>query len=91
MRAFGMPGVGGSLGKCCYCGDTFMKEILTGTNCQSINVGGQEMFVHIPDCLGAIVALATNGELQFSDYEKFPEESPLRQAMKKAIEEATHD
>jgi len=90
-KAFGMPGIGGSLGKCCYCGDTFMREILTGETCQSIYVGGQEMFVHtLParDCLGEMQALATAGQLKIADYDKLPAASPLRDAMRKLHEES---
>jgi len=41
MRAtYGIPGPGGSLGKCILCGETFLTEIIMGTKVQMIEVDG---------------------------------------------------
>lgn len=92
-RAYGMPGVGGSLGNCCYCGDTFMAEILLGTTCQSVTIGGQEMFVHTQkDCLERLITLAgKEGALTFDKWTELPEGSPLRDVMKKLDEGQRED
>jgi hypothetical protein len=47
---FGMPGVGGSLGKCAVCGDTFLLAILTGNKVVPFQVGGikQTLYAHPP-------------------------------------------
>lgn len=49
---FGMPGVGGSLGKCAICGNTFLREILMHENVVSFHQTGikQKMYAH-KDCL----------------------------------------
>lgn len=86
-RAYGMPGVGGSLGKCCYCGDTFMAEILLGKTCREVVIGGQAMFVHTrKDCFKKLVALADSGQLSIDRWADLPDGSPLRDAMKKLCE-----
>ena len=49
---FGMPGIGGSLGKCALCGDTFLTEIILGKSVQTFTLspGGQKLFGH-DDCM----------------------------------------
>jgi hypothetical protein len=37
---YGIPGPGGSLGKCAVCGDTFLREILLGESVDSISLTG---------------------------------------------------
>lgn len=89
-KSYGMPGVGGSLGKCCYCGDTFMSEILLGRTCRSVVIGEQEMFVHTEKpCFDKLVALAEGGSLALSRWADLPEGSPLRDVMKKLHEAET--
>lgn len=54
-KYFGMPGPGGSLGKCAVCGRPFLLEPATEFSCQGIE---ERMFCHDPcrkmieDCAG---------------------------------------
>jgi hypothetical protein len=72
-----MPGIGGSLGMCALCGETFMAEILLGQMVQTIEVEGfdKDMCVH-QRCL---TVLEENGP----DWHTLPE-GPLRRAYEKA-------
>lgn len=75
-----MPGIGGSLGMCAVCGDTFMAEIILGRNVRTIEVAGfdKDMCVH-DKCL---TVLENNG----SDWHTLPE-GPLRRAYAKAAQD----
>lgn len=55
-RSYGMPGLGGALGKCCLCGDTFMREILCYESVPSVRIDGipQELFIHRRKCLAIL-------------------------------------
>jgi hypothetical protein len=48
MNAYGMPGVGGSLGECALCGQPFITEILFGRNVKSFTMPGvtQTLYGH---------------------------------------------
>jgi hypothetical protein len=37
---YSIPGVGGSLGACAVCGDTFLHEILMGKNVDMLGING---------------------------------------------------
>lgn len=52
---FGMPGPGGSLGTCAFCGVPFLKEILMGGKVPSFTIDGirQTLYAH-PACLKAL-------------------------------------
>lgn len=73
MSTFGMPGIGGSLGQCAICGETFLLEILTGSKITtfSIDDSQQKLCAH-KKCLKGI------GDNL--DVLTLPEKSPLRQA-----------
>lgn len=73
---FGMPGPGGSLGKCAVCGEMFLTEILLGKKIHPFNVTGcaQTLYAHA-DCLPVLKACKT-----FLD---FPAASPLRKEWEK--------
>lgn len=77
---FGMPGPGGSLGKCALCGNVFLAEILLGKTVQSFTVDGcnQTLYGH-KDCL-------TKYAGKKLDALELPEASPLRQAYERANE-----
>jgi hypothetical protein len=79
MAVANMPGIGGSLGMCAVCGETFMLEILLGTNVHTISVKGfdKDMCVH-NKCLDV---LEKNG----ADWQTLPE-GPLRRAYAKAAD-----
>ncbi len=42
MSHWGIPGVGGSLGKCAVCGKDFALEVLTGKEIKPFSIGGIE-------------------------------------------------
>jgi hypothetical protein len=75
-RIANMPGPGGSLGMCALCGDTFMAEILLGTNVQTVEIVGMDQDV----CLHAkcLKVLEQNGP----DWRTLPN-GPLRRAYAK--------
>jgi len=68
----GCPGVGGSLGQCALCGESFVVEVCIGKPVKSFDYNGQTMYLHegcqkysvdgVVDCLA------------------LPEKSPLRKA-----------
>ena len=72
MRAYGMPGPGGSLGECALCGKPFVAEILLGRTVQSFKVAGceQELFGH-DQCIK---------EYEGKQVTDLPPESALRKA-----------
>ena len=77
---FGMPGIGGSLGMCALCGESFLLQILTGEKIRPFQVDGvtNELFAHKP-CLKKF-----HGKL----FDQLPPASPLRIAIEKAKEGA---
>lgn len=72
---FGIPGVGGSLGLCAICGDTFLEVILLGTTCQSFHVPGidKTLYGH-HKCLELLEDIRDN---KGGDWHVLPE-GPLR-------------
>lgn len=71
MKAFGMPGPGGSLGQCALCGINFMGVVLGVENMRSFTVDGCDQTLYGHDhCLKAF-----NGK-EWTDLPK----SPLRMA-----------
>lgn len=78
---WGMPGPGGSLGKCAVCGDAFMTEILMGDSVESFSVKGirETLFAH-DKCIVKLKSI--NG-----DWQKLPN-GPLRKAFEEANSEA---
>lgn len=72
MMPFGMPGIGGSLGKCALCGEPFLTEILLGKKVQSFYIGGcdQQLFGH-DKCME---------QYHGKDATDLPAESPIRKA-----------
>lgn len=77
---FGIPGVGGSLGMCAVCGQSFALDILKGNACQPFTVGNVDvtMYAHNPKCVTELKnALDTDGTIV---PDKLPE-GPLRRAL----------
>ncbi len=82
MKApFGMPGPGGSLGKCAVCGENFLAEIILGQTVPSFELEGvnNQLFAH-KRCLPIAKKAKT--------IEDYPESSPLRAAVLAAKEDA---
>lgn len=89
MNHFGLPGIGGSLGKCGYCGEGFITEILTNDTCPTVVIGGCEFVIHAKQCLPALKGLVRNGRLSLAQWSALPEQSPLRPKMKEMYEQLT--
>lgn len=76
MDHYGMPGPGGSLGKCALCGEPFLSEILLGASVKSFRQAGSSTTFYGHDkCLEGAKKCKTLLDL--------PEASPLRQAYEK--------
>ena len=60
---FGCPGVGGSLGECAVCGKPFVRELLCGETCTSLQIPGIEgtLYVHNKPCLEQMVEIKERG------------------------------
>ena len=71
MNPYGMPGIGGSLGKCALCGDPFLTEILLGKKVHSFTMPGVKntLFGH-DKCLK---------EFDGKECTDLPPASPIRQ------------
>lgn len=66
------PGIGGSLGQCVLCGDSFASEVIFGRNVPMIGIDGfsKDLPVHAK-CLEGLMKIKGEG------WEKLPE-GPLR-------------
>ena len=70
---WGMPGPGGSLGKCGVCGESFVTEVLMGESVESFSVtGGPRMYAH-DKCIKILKGI------EGKDWKALPD-GPLRQA-----------
>ena len=81
----GMPGVGGSLGTCVICGDSFALQVLTGQSVQSLSLGWIEQTCYGHDkCISILQeTIKTNPD----DWAKqFPPESPIHKTYVEALE-----
>lgn len=88
MGGFGIPGIGGSLGCCAWCGENFTLNLFTGEHVHSIDVAGVTMALH-KKCLLPMEAIATanDGRVPLACYGEFPDGSPLGKKMKQMHEE----
>ncbi len=79
-KHFGVPGIGGSLGKCAICGDNFITEILLGKSVQKFQVSGIEQMLYAHDKCEKIAKklIEPNGKL---DLRKLPN-GPLKSCLK---------
>lgn len=83
MSTWGMPGPGGSLGRCAVCGDAFMKEILFGDSVVTFRVGfvEDELCAH-GECIDVLKGCVEDGKLV---PERLPD-GPLLKAYQDAVE-----
>jgi len=83
MEHWGMPGIGGNLGKCAVCGDTFLTEILFGETVSQVVVEGisQQLSIHTARCKPKLQEVMNAG----GDWKLLPE-GPLREAFARAAE-----
>jgi hypothetical protein len=72
-----IPGIGGSLGECVLCGETFLKEIMLDQTVPTVRVEGfdVDLPIHREKCLSA---LEKNGP----DWRTLPD-GPLRKEFEK--------
>ena len=77
----GVPGPGGSLGECALCGESFVREVLTGRAVHFIEIPGikEELCLH-KGCVETLEAARGKG------WEGLPE-GPLRRAYAEAAAE----
>lgn len=82
-KHYGMPGVGGSLGKCAVCGETFVTKILLGQGVESFSVKGipQRLYGH-DTCMDKLREITSTG----NDWRKLPP-GPLRKAFEEQEKE----
>lgn len=80
---FGMPGIGGSLGCCALCGESFLLQILTGERIVSLDIEG------VNNQLYAHNKCATKYEGK--NWPELPTASPLRQAFEKHASPTTSE
>lgn len=88
MNVFGVPGIGGSLGTCCYCGKSFCTEVLMSRSCHMLKLGGVAMAAHV-DCLPKLQGLCVDGGISFERWRELPEGSPLIAEMQRLEQEPT--
>ena len=92
MSSWGIPGPGGSMGKCAVCGKDFAKGVIMDlmglpSGIQSFSVGfvEQTLYAHDPDCVSKVKdAFKTDDPGAVRD--ALPE-GPLRTCLTEAIEE----
>lgn len=81
---YGIPGIGGSLGKCAVCGESFALEIMLHRSVDSIKVPGCEADLPVHSKC-ADLALSLQGPwAEIRD--KFPE-GPMKKAFDEACKE----
>lgn len=77
---FGMPGIGGSLGKCAICGNPFLTEILLGKKVEGFELEGFENTFY---CHKECRKILKEG----MDVLTLPAASPIRQAAERYFQE----
>ncbi len=77
MNHYGIPGIGGSLGKCAVCGECFAFEVLTGETIESFNMPqfSQTLYAH-HHCA------ETLEKLRGGDWHELPD-GPIKEAFQK--------
>lgn len=75
------PGIGGSLGQCVICGDSFALEVIMGKNIPMIGMDGFERDLPLHQkCLDKLM------EIKGTGWENLPD-GPLRQEYEKTLAE----
>lgn len=81
MSLHGAPGIGGGLGQCAVCGDSFVKEILIGCMIPTVGIDGIAGDLCLHDkCLELMQSIKGTG------WENLPE-GPLRKIYAEAAED----
>lgn len=91
MSHWGIPGPGGSPGKCAVCGDDFMAGILMDMMGQKSGITGfnvgfvsQTLYAHDPKCVDAVKEAFKDTEEPATVRDRLPE-GPLRKCLAEAI------
>jgi len=81
---YAIPGVGGSLGMCAVCGDTFVAELLLGQSVGGLTIAGLDHSVPVHDkCADTVTSL----QGPWKDVrDKFPE-GPLKKCFDEQLAE----
>ena len=90
MNNVGLPGVGGSLGRCSVCEKPFLKSILLGGDCVPFTLGciEQQMYAH-DDCIETLKAAVVDDEKSSLNGEVHPyflPDSQLRELLLEYID-----
>ena len=82
---WGIPGIGGSLGKCAVCGDAFAYEVLTGENVISFHMKAfkQTLYGH-KKCADYLEQFCKEGKT----WEEL-RDGPIKQAFQEAADKQT--
>lgn len=90
MSHFGIPGPGGSMGKCAVCGDDFAASVIkdlmgmdSGITSFSVGFTEQTLYAHDPKCTDAVKEAFASEDPQ-TVYDALPD-GPLRKCLNEAI------
>lgn len=76
LRPWGLPGIGGSLGQCAVCGESFVTEIIISESLESFSVKGIPHLLYAHDaCIDTLKEITSTD----SDWKRLPS-GPLRKA-----------
>jgi hypothetical protein len=82
---YGIPGVGGSLGMCAVCGESFAAELMLHKAVDAIRISVVDASLPVHEECGALVLKISAAD---SDWRKLPE-GPLREAFQEAERDGT--
>lgn len=93
---YGMPGPGGSMGRCAVCGDTFISGVVldmmgmdSGIVSFSVGFIEQTLYCHAPKCKDILKAAFMAGEEAPAAVMDALPDGPLKEAMAKALAQQT--
>lgn len=94
MSHWGIPGPGGSMGKCAVCGEDFAAGVVKDlcgldSGIQEFSVGfvNDTLYAHDPDCVDAMKLAFKEGEPE-KVYGKLPD-GPLKECLEEALKKQT--
>jgi len=82
---YGIPGIGGSLGMCAVCGESFAAELMLHKPVDAIRISVIDASLPVHDECGALVMKISTED---SDWRKLPS-GPLRAAFEEAEKDGT--
>lgn len=86
-----LPGIGGSLGECVLCGNSFALEVITGKSVEMINISGfsRPLPMHAK-CVVAIQTIVTTHKDEQDIWKHLPN-GPLKREYEKVTQEPKED